>query len=105
MPSDAPKQTRPMALLRDELGSPAKANAFLTALKSEGYGIAAINVWRPANTAPKGERILTWDGKQMAVVRWCGCQEQWELPDTSDEWIFTHWVLLPEPPKENRRGK
>lgn len=87
------------AILRDEAGSPKKASAILAALKSESFAIAPVVSWRPAATAPKGENILTWDGKHMAVVRYCVCAGQWERPDDNSEWVFTQWRPLPEPPR------
>jgi len=65
--------------------------------------------WQPIETAPKdGSSILTcrynntfhtWD---MAVVSWNG--ETWKVIPTKDyrlSLLGTHWMPLPEPPKED----
>jgi hypothetical protein len=60
--------------------------------------------WQPIETAPKdGTHILFWDGDGMSVCYWVG--RRWDLVQTgayaedADCWP-THWMPLPEPPKE-----
>lgn len=107
--SSDPKTIQPLGfvVVRDACGKGARgAHTIIDALRDAGLAIMERSTgWHPAAIAPKGEKILTWDGKRMAVVRWCGCAEQWERPDDTSEWEFTHWMPLPEPPKEKARAK
>lgn len=65
-------------------------------------------VWQPISTAPKdGAPILVWDGKNMTTVSWHSGydHDEWSLcaPGLyADDYAFypTHWMPLPEPPKE-----
>ena len=60
--------------------------------------------WQPIETAPKDSEILVWDGKDIWLVETefgmypkhngCGCCS------SSVHYEATHWMLLPEPPKE-----
>lgn len=59
--------------------------------------------WQPIDTAPHDEEsyILAWDEYGYNVVRFCGGD------DTDTQWFDgeffispTHWMPLPEPPKE-----
>jgi hypothetical protein len=67
--------------------------------------------WQPIETAPKDGRpilayvsgTLSFGGtyETMTTVKWMG--DGWSLcaPGAhaiSDEWDFTHWMPLPEPP-------
>lgn len=64
--------------------------------------------WQPKDAAPKdGTNFLSWDGEQFAVVVWCGCKRDFFLAEGKcvphsegpTDWEFTHWALLPRPPK------
>ena len=60
--------------------------------------------WQPIETAPKDSEILVWDGKDIWLVETefgmypkhngCGCCS------SSVHYEATHWMPLPEPPKE-----
>jgi len=60
--------------------------------------------WQPIQTAPKGPEILVWDGKDIWLVetefgmypKHNGCV----CCSSSVHYEATHWMLLPEPPKE-----
>lgn len=74
-----------------------------------------MNAWQPIETAPKdGTEILLIDKycfNDAAVCHWDSIDEVWSFmddsydgdDDTYDTRIFcdpTHWMPLPEPPKE-----
>jgi len=73
--------------------------------------------WRPIATAPKdGTIILVWRYGEIQMVKWAknNCNEWWSKPDGThisrfdkydsgepmDEEIPTHWMPLPDPPKD-----
>ena len=60
--------------------------------------------WQPIETAPKDRtEILAVRDKEIKIVFWYphlkewGSQEDWADDGT---WEPTHWMPLPEPPKE-----
>jgi hypothetical protein len=54
--------------------------------------------WRPISQAPiVRTRILGWDGERSAVT--FRTNDYWALSDLSG-WSPTHWMPLPEPPKD-----
>ena len=65
--------------------------------------------WRPIETAPKdGTHILGWDGNTQTTVKWWqwhGGRGYWDLVEwgayaEDGEGNPTHWMPLPDPPKE-----
>lgn len=72
--------------------------------------------WQPIETAPKdGTKVLLTNGSWVETARWANCDErfegenwQWLLVDCEDGYYNvtaepnepTHWMPLPEPPKE-----
>lgn len=77
------------------------------ALKAEVERLRAG--WQPIETAPKGERILVFNGKAFAAqwVKHPGTgHEAWQVaqfdPENGLNLIEppTHWMPLPAPPKE-----
>lgn len=62
--------------------------------------------WQPIQTAPKdGTEILAGQAgtRKVGVIvwnieieRWSAPAEHWDEPS----WLPTHWMPLPEPPKE-----
>lgn len=61
--------------------------------------------WKPIETAPKdGTHILGCpeNRKNLAVeVSWNAHKRMWENDyATGGGWMLTHWMPLPEPPKE-----
>ena len=70
-----------------------------------GNGPSA-GVWLPVETAPIGDYILIWGGawRHPFVGRYFG-RDWWVFVDNADtnatqsEYVATHWMPLPEPPK------
>lgn len=66
-------------------------------------GHAAVDGWRPMESAPMNEDVVVFDGEDYAIA----CFEDWYRP----EWVSpdgepiditpTHWQPLPAPPKLN----
>ena len=63
--------------------------------------------WKPIETAPKDEAILTFDRYcGVMMVRWDRQHKDWRVLDpylarlAGDEFNMTHWMPLPEPPEE-----
>jgi len=60
--------------------------------------------WRPIATAPKdGIAILGWWGGECIIVDWCVVVERWSLTHDGEDLFMpepTHWMPLPEGPKE-----
>lgn len=61
-----------------------------------------MSEWQPIETAPKdGTPILVADsGPYAFVVEWNNKHRAWLGADRS-AWEPTHWMPLPEPPKES----
>ena len=61
-------------------------------------------MWQPIETAPKTKkRILAIKGKTIKIVVWYPVLKEWGNPqEWGDDgtWKPTHWMPLPEPPKE-----
>jgi len=62
-------------------------------------------IWRPIATAPKdGTPILGWWFNECMIVDWCVVLERWWGSTHDGEDMFkpepTHWMPLPEGPKE-----
>lgn len=67
--------------------------------------------WQPISTAPKDGTVIqlwpnmNWRNPAVFVGRWHSELEMWE--DLSDDNMvcgMTHWMPLPEPPKEVSYG-
>ena len=60
--------------------------------------------WQPIETAPKKGFILATDGNDHWVVWWtCGSwvyASDYRGEDIDVGSVITHWMPLPEPPKE-----
>lgn len=55
--------------------------------------------WQPIETGPKdGTEILGWDGHEVVTVSWCESHE-WST-GYAGFYKITHWMPLPQPPKE-----
>lgn len=52
--------------------------------------------WQPIETAPKGERVITFfsDGDFLLC-----CAADWKRDEEDDYWP-THWMPLPSPPSD-----
>ncbi|WP_427916320.1 DUF551 domain-containing protein [Stenotrophomonas maltophilia] len=66
--------------------------------------------WKPISSAPRdGTEVLLWDGSGQAVCHWDG--KHWALIYTGWHAVDsqfddpTHWMPLPEPPKETDDGR
>jgi hypothetical protein len=79
----------------------------LTELERQKLAKAGADVrkpagWQPIETAPKGNaRFLIWDGE--FVYMWKGWWLEGQIfayKKTPPPIIPTHWMPLPEPPKE-----
>jgi hypothetical protein len=69
--------------------------------------------WQPINTAPRdGSFVLMWNGADMRVLNWpkgCGLgiwhknvSGGWSGSSNKSYYFCpTHWMELPEPPKDN----
>ena len=68
--------------------------------------------WKTISSAPKdGTWILVTCGKGFVpdVVTWNTERSLWMRDETNEstwirekDWLLTHWMPLPEPPKENQ---
>jgi hypothetical protein len=60
--------------------------------------------WRPIATAPKdGTPVLGWWGTECMIVDWCVVVERWGSTHDGEDTFLpepTHWMPLPEGPKE-----
>lgn len=60
--------------------------------------------WRPIATAPKdGTAILGWWFNECMIVDWCVVVERWGSTHDGEDMFEpepTHWMPLPEGPKE-----
>ena len=60
--------------------------------------------WRPIATAPKdGTAILGWWFNECMIVDWCVVVERWSSTHDGEDMFEpepTHWMPLPEGPKE-----
>lgn len=60
--------------------------------------------WRPIASAPKdGTPILGWWGTECMIVDWCVVVERWGSTHDGEDMFEpepTHWMPLPEGPKE-----
>ena len=60
--------------------------------------------WRPIATAPKdGTPVLGWWGTECMIVDWCVVVERWSSTHDGEDMFEpepTHWMPLPEGPKE-----
>jgi hypothetical protein len=60
--------------------------------------------WRPIATAPKdGTAILGWWGGECMIVDWCVVVERWGSTHDGEDMFEpepTHWMPLPDGPKE-----
>jgi hypothetical protein len=60
--------------------------------------------WRLIATAPKdGTSILGWWGTECMIVDWCVVLERWGSTHDGEDMFEpepTHWMPLPEGPKE-----
>ena len=67
--------------------------------------------WQPISTAPKdGTRILVWNGSYASAVVYAHNlyknEDGWWLEDDGEQWDAflysepTHWMPMPNPPKE-----
>lgn len=61
-------------------------------------------IWQPIATAPKdGTAILGWWGTECMIVDWCVVVERWGSTHDGEDMFEpepTHWMPLPEGPKE-----
>ena len=74
------------------------SEAMIEAIKS------AWKEWQPIETAPLNTTVLIWDGDMMWVAkaefRRIPATWHWETPEGFV--TPTHWMPLPEPPKDTR---
>jgi hypothetical protein len=64
--------------------------------------------WQPIETAPKDRPILIWDGENMISAEWGLRANEWtwqlvegEIQGDSALWTApTHWMPLPDAPKD-----
>ena len=81
----------------------AEVSAALTQMVADERRYAG-SPWRPIATAPKdGTAILGWWGGECMIVDWCVVVERWSLTHDGEDMFEpepTHWMPLPEGPKE-----
>jgi hypothetical protein len=60
------------------------------------------NEWQPIETAPKNEEtIIVWDAN-VELALWDSVQEEWISLESSFFLSPSHWMPLPEPPKQEK---
>ena len=81
----------------------AEVSAALTQMVADERRYAG-SPWRPIATAPKdGTAILGWWAGECMIVNWCVFIERWESSHDGEDLFLpepTHWMPLPEGPKE-----
>ena len=81
----------------------AEVSAALTQMVTDERRYAG-SPWRPIATAPKdGTPILGWWGTECMIVDWCVVVERWGSTHDGEDMFEpepTHWMPLPEGPKE-----
>jgi len=81
----------------------AEVSAALTKMVADERRYAG-SPWRPIATAPKdGTSILGWWGTECMIVDWCVVVERWGSTHDGEDMFEpepTHWMPLPEGPKE-----
>lgn len=100
-------EMRRLALIASESMSSGQMEMFaeelLNIVNSKG---ACMSEWQPINTAPIDKAILVWNGAftiahyNSAYNFWVGHGLGTEDTRSFDNFPPTHWVSLPEPPKE-----
>ena len=64
----------------------------------------SMTEWQPIDTAPKdGTTVLGWWADECMIVDWCVFVERWCSTHDSEDLFMpepTHWMPLPEGPKE-----
>ena len=81
----------------------AEVSAALTQMVADERRYAG-SPWRPIDTAPKdGTPVLGWWGTECMIVDWCVVVERWGSTHDGEDMFEpepTHWMPLPEGPKE-----
>ena len=81
----------------------AEVSAALTQMVADERRYAG-SPWRPIATAPKdGTAILGWWFNECMIVDWCVVVERWGSTHDGEDMFEpepTHWMPLPEGPKE-----
>ena len=81
----------------------AEVSAALTKMVADERRYAG-SPWRPIATAPKdGTAILGWWFNECMIVDWCVFVERWCSTHDGEDMFEpdpTHWMPLPEGPKE-----
>jgi len=99
---------------RNNYSLAASAKDRIEELEAENKRLREAQAWRPIETAPQIDehRILVSDGKLVMIAEWVagkhvegGVGEWAEVLGDSCEYTrfsmkLTHWMPLPEPPKE-----
>ena len=95
-----PRETIP-AEISEEVE--AEVSAALTKMVADERRYAG-SPWRPIASAPKdGTAILGWWGTECMIVDWCVVVERWGSTHDGEDMFEpepTHWMPLPEGPKE-----
>jgi hypothetical protein len=81
----------------------AEVSAALTKMVADERRYAG-SPWRPISTAPKdGTAILGWWAGECMIVDWCVVLERWGSTHDGEDMFEpepTHWMPLPDGPKE-----
>ena len=81
----------------------AEVSAALTKMVADERRYAG-SPWRPIATAPKdGTPVLGWWFNECMIVDWCVVVERWGSTHDGEDMFEpepTHWMPLPEGPKE-----